>query len=297
MSKYKVSIIVTTRNEPKTIAKCVSNLTRQLSLHDELLLVSPDTAAKRIIGKDLSTSSKIKFIKDAGKGKPSALNVAFRKAKNNILVLTDGDVIVDRKALEYLLRPYADKSVGAVTGHPVSANKKNNMFGYWSHILADAAHKVRMDRLKNNSFLECSGYLYSFRRDLINKVPDNALSEDAVVSHLIANKGYKITYAPKAYVRVKYPDNFSDWIKQKVRSAGGYTQDYISQSSFKMRTPISEITKGVGFAMKYPKDFQQLFWTICLFLARVYLWVQVYIKIKLIKKSFSSLWLRVESTK
>lgn len=268
-----------------------------MSLQDELLLVSPDDNAKKILEKNLPSIAQLRFIKDEGKGKPAALNLALKEAKNEILVLTDGDVFVDKNALSELLKPFSDNSVGAVTGHPVSLNKKDNMLGYWSHFLTDAAHNVRMKCLENKSFIECSGYLYAFKRNLISEVPLDVLSDDAVISHLIASTGSKITYAPESYVYVKYPNNFSDWLKQKVRSAGGFAQEYIKSSPFKMRTVLFEGTHGFVFALKYPKSIKQFFWMLCLFLARIYLWFQVFVNVRVLNKPFSSLWVRIESTK
>ena len=75
----------------------------------------------------------------------------------------------------------------------------------------------------------CSGYLFAFRRALIGDIPIDALAEDAVISHEIADAGYRIRYAPEAQVSVRYPTTYRDWLRQKVRSAGGYAQDYHPQ--------------------------------------------------------------------
>ncbi len=37
-------------------------------------------------------------------------------------------------------------------------------------------------------------------------------------------------YVPQAEVFVRYPTSYSDWLKQKVRSAGGYAQPMIARS-------------------------------------------------------------------
>ena len=60
----------------------------------------------------------------------------------------------------------------------------------------------------------CSGYLYAFRKNLIDKIPENALAEDAVISHMIYEQGYKTAYTPNAKVFIKYPTNMKDWIIQ-----------------------------------------------------------------------------------
>lgn len=162
------------------------------------------------------------------------------------------------------------------------------MLGYWSHFLTHAAHQWR---LKSN-FFPCSGYLYAFR-NVIEKIPSNMLAEDGVISGLIRKRGYQIAYAPQAEVYVKYPDNLKDWLKQKLRSTGGYVQ----KQSQKERNFFQEVGRGVIIFFTYPQSIKEFFWTILLYLSRIYLWVKIFWEIKIKNKDFKSIWQRVESTK
>src|SRR5690606_1083265 len=108
--------------------------------------------------------------------------------------------------------------------------------GYWSHVLVEGAHQIRLARDAAGDFLLCSGYLFAARRALIPPIPEDALAEDAVISHHIAEQGYQICYAPDADVSVKYPTTYADWLRQKVRSAGGYAQAYVRNSPYSMRS-------------------------------------------------------------
>ena len=42
--------------------------------------------------------------------------------------------------------------IGAVSGHPVSLENKNNFYGYVSHLLTDMADKIRKKNFINNKF-------------------------------------------------------------------------------------------------------------------------------------------------
>ena len=183
----------------------------------------------------------VRHVADPGQGKPMALNCGLAAARGEIVVLSDGDVVVGEDALRLLLAPFADAAVdaaavGATTGHPLSASPRDTMLGYWSHLLTDSLHRMRLARDQAGQFLLCSGYLFAFRRALIGEIPIDALAEDAVISHEIAQAGYRIRYAPEAQVYVRYPTTYRDWLRQKVRSAGGYAQDYIRKSPFSMRS-------------------------------------------------------------
>lgn len=168
----------------------------------EILIVGPDEETEKIANNFQQQYPQVKYLQDRGAGKPAALNLALGQVKGEILVLTDGDVWVEQNALKYLLEPFVDSKVGAVSGHPVSINSRNNLFGYWSHFLTEAAHHLRL----TEKDWPCSGYLYAIRNLYIrNKfvfrsqdiLPENVFSEDAVITQMIHGKGYQVIYARK----------------------------------------------------------------------------------------------------
>ena len=290
-----ISIIITAYKEPNTIGKAIESITSQkISDKYELVVVAPDKATIDIAKKYKS----VKIIKDENNGKPAALNLAFSQCKkSDILIFTDGDVYVSENSINELLKPFLDKNIGAVSSRPISLNQKDNMYGCWSHLLTDVgAHETRMNLAKKNKFLVCSGYLMAIR-NILDSIPEESLSDDAVISNLIYAKGYKIAYSPNALVYVKYPDNFSDWLKQKRRSAGGYLQ--IKKLAYRkddMRSFVKE-SSGLFRALKYPKNLKEFYWTFLLVLARLYLWLVVFVDLKIRRRNFYSMWKRVESTK
>jgi cellulose synthase/poly-beta-1,6-N-acetylglucosamine synthase-like glycosyltransferase len=239
----------------------------------------------------------VRHVLDPQKGTPHALNLGLRSARSEIVVLSDGDVVVAGDALVPLLAPLQDPQVGAVCGRPISASPRETMLGYWSHLLTDAAHQVRLTHDRAGAFLVCSGYLFAFRRSLIAHVPEDALAEDAVISHLIAGQGYRIRYAPMAQVAVKYPSTYQDWLRQKVRSAGGYAQDFVRQSPQRMRSARLEALQGSRFALRYAQNGRELLWTLALFAARLHLWWLVLLNVRWRRRPLAELWQRVETTK
>lgn len=293
-----ISIIITAYKEPKTIGKAIKSITSQkIKQKYELIISAPDKETLNEAKKYAKRNKNVKVIKDKGKGKPAALNLIFKKAKGKILIFTDGDVFTSKDSINNLIKYFKDLKVGAVSGRPISINSRANMLGFWSHLLSDTANKIRLKNMKNKKMIVCSGYLYAIRAGLINKIPEESLSDDAVISHLIYDKGYKISYEPESKVYVKYPTNFQDWIKQKKRSAGGYNQlKYIVKGKERMRS-FSKETAGIFDVLSYPKTIKEFFYTSMLILARVYLWSLIFIDINIKKKSFKKIWLRVESTK
>lgn len=295
-----VSIIITTKREPKTLAKTIEKILEEDLEDSEILVVGPDEETEKIV----KNYPSVKYLKDKGVGKPAALNLAFQQARGDILILTDGDVCLKKYATAQILRHFEDEKVGAVSGHPVSINSRGNIFGYWSHFLTAAADYVRKKKSKAGEYLVCSGYLYAIRNLYIRhgfviRIPENTLVEDSIISQMIWQKGYGIAYEPEAKVYVKYPDNFSDWLKQKIRATGGYVQKsqspkHKTQTEQKMRGFWEEVKDGIKLFFTYPKNFKEFWWTILLYLARLYLWLLIFWQIKVLKKTP---WPRVESTK
>lgn len=289
-----ISIIITAYKEPKTIGRAIEQvLKNKIKEKFELIVTAPDKETLDAARKYSSRDKRIKLLKDQGKGKPAALNMIFKKAKGDILVLTDGDVYMSNNAIQPLLDKLKNPQIGAVSGHSLPTNSKSSKLGYWAHLLTEMVHIWR----KKSKFISCSGYLYAIRKKLFQKMPEDTLSDDAYNSHIVKNKGYSIDYSENSIVHVKYPDNFSDWIKQKKRSAGGYNQiKYI----FKEKNIDRSLTKesaGIFQVLRYPKNLKEFFWTIELVFARIYLWLIIFWDINIKKKEFKKIWVRIESTK
>ena len=292
-----LSILITAFREATTIGQAIEAFLHQLPQDAEILVVSPDPATTVVVDDYAARYPAVRHVADPQRGKPTALNAGLKVARGDIVVLSDGDVYVDKDALLPLLAPFADPGVGAVSGHPFSVSPRDTILGYWSHMLVEGIHQIRLARDQEQKFMVCSGYLYAFRRALVEHVPEDALAEDGVISHTIAQQGYRIAYAPQARVFVKYPTTYQDWLRQKVRSAGGYSQDYIRKSPFRMRSAWLEILYGARLALRYPRHPREFFWMLLLFAARLHLWLLVFINVRLLRRSLADLWQRVESTK
>ncbi len=292
-----ITVLLTAYKEARTIGQAMAAILPQLPAGSELLVIAPDAETTAVVQQYASQDPRIKAIQDLGQGKPAALNLGLQHAQYDLVLLSDGDVFVQDTAVAHLLEPFSNPQVGAVTGRPISNSPRDTKLGYWSHLLVAAAHQTRLARDAEVQFLLCSGYLFAFRKTILSHIPEDALAEDAFISHHIAQQGYKIRYAPAAEVYIKYPSNYADWLRQKVRSAGGYAQDYVRNSPFAMRSAKLEVQKGSLFALKFAQSPREFFWTVQLFLARLHLWGLVFWHVRIRKRPLTELWQRVESTK
>ncbi len=292
----KISAIITSFKEPKTIGRAIEAIAKQKHPNLEILVLAPDKETLVAANKLKRKYKNLRTIQDAGNGKPAALNLAVKEAKGEILILTDGDVYVSNKTVESIVNPFKDKKVGAVSGNVISLDSRKKMLGYWAHILTGMAHELRLTKLNTGQRFFCTGYLFAIRKKLFPKLPEELLSEDGYISYNVYEKGYTIKYAPNAKVYVKYPTSFKDWIIQKKRSTGGYNQIKALTKNKTVRSFGAE-SSGIFKIFKYISNLREFWWMIILVFARLYLWIVIYIDVNIKKKSREDIWLVVESTK
>ena len=295
-----IDVIITSFNEPKTIGNAIDSFLKQdLKEKYNIWVVAPDKETLEIAKSYSKNNENVKTFVDPGKGKSYALHEILPKLKGEIIVLSDGDVFVKKNSLKYLVKPFEDKKVGCVTGRPVSLDDKNNIFGYWSHLLCDAgAHKARLKRYKKRKFLECSGYFWAFRNNVIKKFPLN-VAEDSIVPFIFAEKKYKIAYSPKSIVYVSFPKNLKDFIEQKKRTAKSHEKipKYVNVKNIpQTKTFKNELLEGYNIFF-YPKNLKEILYTITLIPIRLYIWFLFFYHTKIKKEGYGDAWKRIESTK
>jgi len=297
-----ISIIITAYKEPETIGKAIESfLAQKIKQKYEIIVSCPDKETTAVIKKYMKKNKKIKHFKDPGRGKMLALNLLFKKTKGDILILTDGDVFVSQNSIKSIIKVFENPEVGCISGRPVSIDSKNNMLGYWSHLLTDAgAHQTRMQRAKRGKYFTCSGYLFAFRNGIIKEFPRD-IPEDAYIPCYFQRKGYKIGYVPGARVYVKYPTTFKEWMEQKRRIAKAYINyeqiKICNEKPSTMKSFSREAIEGPIKAIRYPRSFKEMFWTLTLFGARLYMWMLTYYDTKIANKQHRDAWKVVKTTK
>ncbi len=291
-----ISILIASFKEPKTITKSIKYFLKQnIKERYEIIVSAPDLETQEAVKKLKKNNKKIKLIKDKGKGKPAALNLMFKKAKGEILILSDGDVFVGKNSVNNLLKHFKDKKVGAVSGKPIPKNSRKNMLGFWAYLLTEGIHKQRIHQKDNNQNITCSGYLYGIR-NIIKKIPEDILADDAYITFKIIEKGYKTEYEEKAKVYVTYPKSLQDWIRQKKRTSSRYYQLKKYFDIKKLRNFSSELLLGVK-SLFLINNFKELFWFFFLIIMRFYLWFRIFLDFRLWNRQFEKTWERVETTK
>lgn len=288
-----IDIIITSYNEPNATLKAIKNFLKQDIPSDYRIIVcDPFPEVGDFLKKNIKNKH-VGFFLDPGEGKSYALNLLFQKLysenKDNLIILTDGDVHVSENAVQEIIKAFQNKEIGCVTAKPVSIDSRDNKFGYWSHLLFSGIDKARKKLSKEQKFFECSGYLFAIRNGLLKEFPLDG-SEDGIISYLIWKKGYKIKYLPEIEVYVKNPGNWQDWKNQKIRNIKGH-ENYskLFPEMPRTKTFLNEIKYGWYYLFSYPKTFKEFFWTLKLYFARLAIYLEAFKELKK-KEAYSDGW-------
>ncbi|MBS3099188.1 glycosyltransferase family 2 protein [Candidatus Pacearchaeota archaeon] len=288
-----IHIIITSYKEPKATLIAVNSFLKQKVKEDvRVYVVDPFPETETFLKENIK-NERFKFILDPGEGKPYALNMIFEMfqshSKNDILVFTDGDVYVSDNTLSEIIRAFKDKKVGGITGRPVSTNARSTKYGYWSKVVYDGIDKVRKKLDKKKEFMQCSGYLFAIRNRLVKETyPD--VPEDCIIPYLIWKQGYRIAYLPKAEVYVQYPNNWSDWVKQRVRTIKAHENlNKLVPDMPRTKSLYNEIKKGLIFTITHPRNPKEIYWIVQLYFARLYIYYKSFKEVK-VKKAFDPAW-------
>ena len=285
-------IIVTSYNEPKATERAVKAILRQNIKQDfKIIVVDPFPEVEKYLKQKIK-DKRVEFFLDPGEGKAYALNLLFQEnpgTENDFFILTDGDVYISQNAVEEILKRFQDQKVGCVTGRPISIDPRNTKYGLWAKVAFAGIDKARRKLSKQQGFLECSGYLFAIRKNIIFDFPTKT-SEDSIIPYLLWKKGYKIAYAPRAEVYVKNPGNWRDYVAQKIRNIKAHENlNKIAPDMPRTKSFWNEIKEGATFAIRQQKNLKELSWIVQLYIARLYIYLKAFRELKQ-KKTYQDGW-------
>jgi biofilm PGA synthesis N-glycosyltransferase PgaC len=162
----------------------------------------------------------------SNQGKSTALNVGALAARGDILVGIDGDALLDRHAVTWLVRRFqTDPGLGALTGNPRIRNRGSLLgrlqVGEFSSIIG----LIKRTQTAYGSLFTVSGVVCAFRKKALHDADwwsPGTLTDDVDVSWRIQTAGWRIAYEPKAMCWILMPETLRGLWRQRLRwSEGG----------------------------------------------------------------------------
>ncbi|MEA3388930.1 glycosyltransferase [Sphingobium sp. CCH11-B1] len=151
-------------------------------------------------------------------GKAHGMKQLAARARGDVLIFTDANVLLDEDAIARLLGRYADPEVGGVLGslHYVGADESATASVgslYWR-----IEERLKDEESRTGNVLGADGSIFSIRKTLYPTFPDSVL-DDLTVSMAVVFAGKRLVKAKDVIARERLVTARRDEYRRKVRIA------------------------------------------------------------------------------
>jgi cellulose synthase/poly-beta-1,6-N-acetylglucosamine synthase-like glycosyltransferase/peptidoglycan/xylan/chitin deacetylase (PgdA/CDA1 family) len=221
-----VSVIVPAFNEREGIAATVRSLVASTHPVEVVVVDDASTDGTAAVVEALGLPG-VRVVRVPWGGKPAALNAGIALSSHPIIVMVDGDTVIEPDAIHKLVQPLADPTVGAVAGN-VKVGNRSSMVARWQHI--EYVIGFNLDRRLYERF-DCiptvPGALGAFRRMAVTAaggVTDDTLAEDTDLTMAIHRAGWRVVYTEDARAWTEAPATVRQLWMQRYRWSYGTMQ-------------------------------------------------------------------------
>lgn len=230
-----VSVIISTYNEAKVIARKIRNISQlnypknhlEIIVYDDSSSDQTGDIADRafkdnaLYGKVIRSTSRI--------GLNRSLNAAVSEARHNLVCITDSDVLLEKNALRNAVKVLEQyEGAGGVTGHVqpvfegegVAQSSESSYRGFY--------HKSMLAESSLHSAFPGNGPLIVFDKSKVpHKIPQDFGSTDGNIAINVIRQGLRFIYVPNSTVYEPSAENLEEHRLQKVRRAKRLLQVFI----------------------------------------------------------------------
>ena len=214
-----VSIIIPAYNEEANIEATIRNkLNLDYPEHKlEIIVVSDGSTDRTDEIASRYASNKLKLLRQEPRaGKTSAIELALRTAKGEIIVFSDANSIYSVNALQKLVQNFADPQVGYVTGKMVYSNKDETTVSEGCSVFMRYENLMRHFETQIGSIVGVDGGIDAVRKDLYKPMRPDQLP-DFVLPLKVVEQGFRVVYESEAILKEPALNNPNDEYKMRVR--------------------------------------------------------------------------------
>ncbi len=240
-----ISIIVPCYNESQTALETFGALTAIDYPDFEIIAVndgSRDNTAEILDSLTASIPNLRVVHLAANQGKAAAMNVGALLARHELLVLIDGDALLDPYALRWAAWHFRIPTLGGLTGNPRIRNRTSILgrlqVGEFSSIIG----LIKRAQASYSRMYTVSGVICAFRKRALADAgwwSPHTLTDDVDITWRIQMAGWRITYSPNVVVWILMPETLRGLWRQRLRWAEGGTQMLLDNAGaiLSCRTP------------------------------------------------------------
>jgi cellulose synthase/poly-beta-1,6-N-acetylglucosamine synthase-like glycosyltransferase len=214
------SLLFCAYNEGTAMPEKLANLAAIKTRHPEIELLafddgsSDDTAAQIAARADIVT-----LVRGPGRsGKAHGMKQLAARARGDVLIFTDANVMLDEAAVGNLLARYADPQVGGVLGSLHYVGDGESATAAVGSLYWRLEERLKDEESRTGNVLGADGSIFSIRRALYPDFPDTVL-DDLTVSMAVIFAGKRLIKAKDVIARERLVAARGDEYRRKVRIA------------------------------------------------------------------------------
>ena len=223
-----VTILVPAYNEESVIDENV-RAARAVAYPDLEILVLDDGSTDETVSVATAAAGgdeRVEVLRDpVNRGKADRLNLGFRRARNELVVVTDADTHLHPLAIALLVSRIArSPRIAAVGGAPHVTNRRSLLAALQSLEAASIIGLTRRTHALGGRSPIVAGVLGIYRRTAVLEVggyDGRMATEDIELTWRLLMAGWLTTYQPNALVGMQVPASLSSLWRQRCRWARG----------------------------------------------------------------------------
>lgn len=221
-------------------------------------------------------------------GKSSAINMLLSQTEQEIIVSVNADTVPAPDAIEQLVKPFVDPTVGMTGGRPIPTNDPHTFMGYAVHLLWELHHQIALRQPK-------LGELIAFR-NFFHQIPTDSAVDEASIEPLIRGQGLKLHYVPGAIVYNRGPETIADFIRQRRRIYAGHIYVHHTMGYRVSTMKTLRIMRLLLFSPGIKRNWQFVLWGPIVVAVEAYARMLGAVDYSLLKREHA-IWEVVETTK
>ena len=225
-----VSIVVAAYNEGKVISGTLQSLLSTDYKGELEVVVVDDGSADETsaeVERVAELDSRVRLLRQENRGKARALQRALDAARHSIVVFVDADTHFQRDTLALLLEPFADETIGAISGHAKVGNLRTFIARCQSLEYTCGFNLDRRAYTRWNCITVVPGAISAIRKEAIDQAGGlslQTLAEDTDLTLALHKDRQRIVYVPQAVAWTEAPESVRTLARQRFRWAYGTLQ-------------------------------------------------------------------------